>query len=124
MKYDSLDLIKQQLSALEEKMLAEVKKKQDLLKSIHSKQQPAAKNLLHYLTLRNEDIRELQDWLHIHGLSSLASSESHIHRQLQAILQRLGNSYPAGQLDPCTYAYNQQQIVYKSQLLFGKKKIR
>jgi pyruvate kinase len=122
MEYVSLDLIKTQLLELESKMLQEIKKRQPFLQSVHTKQRLAAKNLLQYLILRSEDIRELQDMLHIHGLSSLASSESHIHRQLQAILERLGVSYPVKKLDHCTYDYNQQQIVYKSQLLFGEKK--
>ena len=72
--------------------------------------------------MRNEDIRSLQDLLHAHGLSSLASSDSHVHRQLQSILLRLGKRYSTEQLDGCTYDYNQQQIAEKSKKLFGEKK--
>jgi pyruvate kinase len=54
--------------------------------------------MIHYLTLRSQDIRELQDSLHKHGLSSLASSESHIHSQLQSILLRLGAHYTVDEL--------------------------
>jgi pyruvate kinase len=113
--------IKQQLIELEKKMLFETEKRKSLFDNIHPQQLPAARNLVHYLTLRNEDIRELQDALHIHGLSSLASSESHIHRQLQSVLQRLGNDYFPDELDKCTYAFNLEQIVQKSEILFGKK---
>ena len=90
-------------------------------KNIHPQQQQAAKNLIHYLTLRNEDIRELQDMLHIHGLSSLASSESHTHSQVQSILQRLGKNYSQDELDTCTYEFNLEQIGQKSKILFGEK---
>jgi pyruvate kinase len=122
MKPDPLIIIQQQLMELEEKMLLEIKKRELRFKSIHPQQRSAAKNLVHYLVLRNEDIRNLQDALHRHGLSSLASSESHIHSQVQSILQRLGQQYSPGELDNCTYDYNQEQMVEKSKILFGEKK--
>lgn len=102
-------------------MLAETNKKQWVLKNIHPQQRIAANNLVNYLALRNEDMRDLQYDLHIHGLSSLASAESHIHRQLQAILQRLGKEYTAGELDRCTYEFGMTQIDQKGKALFGEK---
>lgn len=122
MQPDALKEIELQLSELEKKMLQEVKKKALQLKQVHADQLPAAKNLLHYLVLRNTDIRNLQDLLHVQGLSSLASAESHIHRQLQSILQRLGKHYSPSELDECTYAYNSKQMLEKSTILFGDKK--
>ncbi len=113
--------IKQQLEELESKMITEVSTRHSFINKIHSKQQQAANNLLHYLTLRNEDIRELQDKLHISGLSSLASSESHIHSQLQSILERLGKKYNESELDPCNYAFIQKEIISKCKMLFGEK---
>ncbi len=121
MQPESLIRIQQQLSELENNMLQETKKRAQLFKSIHQDQLPAAKNLLNYLVLRNEDIRDLQDSLHSHGLSSLASSESHIHRQVQSILQRLGKQYLPEELDDCTYDYNLAQMTEKSNMLFGEK---
>ncbi len=122
MKPDQLKHIQQPLIVLEKKMLLEIKKRESQLKNIHPLQLPAAKNLVHYLVLRNEDIRDLQDNLHIHGLSSLASSESHIHSQLQSILQRLGKKYFPGELEDCTYDYNRKQTAEKSNILFGEKR--
>lgn len=116
-----LAYIKEQLSLMEEKMLDEVEKKQPLINSLHPEQVDSAKNLIHYLVLRNQDIRELQDLLHIHGLSSMASSESHVHRQLQAINERLGKIYEEQELDICTYAFSKLKIGEKSRLLFGPK---
>lgn len=109
------------LSSLEERMLQAVADKETLLKGIHSDQQASARNFLHYLVLRNEDIRELQDQLHIHGLSSLASSESHIHSQLQSILQRLGKKYNDVELDQNTYYNSGNDVQRKTHLLFGVK---
>ncbi|MBZ5856927.1 pyruvate kinase [Flavihumibacter profundi] len=121
MEPDQLGIIKQQLLELEKKMLLEIEKRAEVFKNIHPLQYPAAKNMIEYLTLRNEDIRELQDSLHIFGLSSLASSESHIHRQLQSILERLGKSYAPDELDSCTYDYNKLQLDKKCKILFGEK---
>ena len=115
--------IKQQLEDLERKMQDEIRSHDLLLNTIHPKQRQAAKNLLYYLTLRNEDIRELQDKLHIAGLSSLASAESHIHSQLQSILQRLGKEYKDEELEICDYSFSQREISDKSKLLFGKKSV-
>jgi pyruvate kinase len=122
MQPEPLKEIQQQLIELERKMLVEIRKRELQFKNIHPQQLPAAKNLVHYLVLRNEDIRTLQDTLHNYGLSSLASSESHIHSQLQSILQRLGKRYLTEQLDSCTYDYNQLQMAEKSKILFGEKK--
>ncbi len=102
-------------------MLQVIPEKQHLTDQVHSRQKRSALNLLHYLSLRNEDIRNLQDQLHVHGLSSLASAESHIQRQVQAILQRLGKIYSPGALNPCTYTYSSNRIQQQSGSLFGLK---
>jgi pyruvate kinase len=120
-KNDRLKDIQLQLTELEKKMLLEVKNRAVDLKNIHPLQLSAAKNLLHYLVLRSEDIRSLQDALHIYGLSSLTSSESHIRSQLQSILNRLGKSYPPAGIEKCTYAYNRSQMIEKSKILFGER---
>jgi pyruvate kinase len=117
-----LDYIKEQLRLLEERMLREVDLRKALLQGLHQEQHDSARNLIYYLALRNEDIRELQDLLHVYGLSSLASSESHILSQLQAISERLGREYKEEELDVCTYPFSKLKIGEKSRLLFGPKK--
>ena len=121
MKKIPLEIVQQQLTELENKMLSEVENRQSIFKDIRPEQIKSAQNLIHYLVLRNEDIRELQDSLHIYGLSSLASSESQIHSQLQSILQRLGRVYTPQELDTCTYEYTLKQMLKKSRILFGQK---
>lgn len=113
--------IKDSLEGLEKKMDREVKNNSTLLNSLHPSQYQAGKNLLEYLTTRAEDLRNLQDELHIHGLSSLASSEGHIRRQIQAIQERLGKKYVESQLDTCTYRFCKSSIKEKSKKLFGPK---
>lgn len=102
-------------------MLRSVQDRQDLLKPLHPSQQAAASNLLHYLSFRSYDVRPLQDQLHISGLSSLASSESHIHSQLQAILQHLGKKYTAENIEHSTYAFSKKALELKCKALFGHK---
>src|SRR6266498_533886 len=118
---EPMERLRKQLSGLEHKMFQTVSDRQLLIDELNSGQQMAARNLLHYLTLRSEDIRGLQDQLHIYGLSSLASSESHIHSQLQAILQRLGENYSNEELDDCDYQHSRFDVKQKALSLFGEK---
>jgi pyruvate kinase len=43
---------------------------------LHPDQQASARNLLHYLVLRQDDLRPLQESLTQHGLSSLGRCEA------------------------------------------------
>lgn len=92
-----------------------------LIQSCNKGQRTSAKNLIHYLTLRKTDIRELQDMLHVAGLSSLASAESHILRQIQAIRERLGTTYQKSAVSSCHYTNSKKIIREKCEWLFGQK---
>jgi pyruvate kinase len=116
------DSIASTLEDLEKQFGTAVSARQSLVDQVHELQQPAARNLLHYLCLRSGDIRALQDQLHIYGLSSLTSSESHILSQLQAIQARLGKQYNPEQLSACTYEFSKREMVEKNVRLFGVKK--
>ncbi|MFN8289252.1 MAG: pyruvate kinase [Chitinophagaceae bacterium] len=91
-----------------------------LIDKVHPSNRNNALNLLHYLALRSLDIRELQDMLHAAGLSSMASSESHIRGQLLAILQRLGvrKEIPTGTFG---YESGKRSLSERAAHLFGKK---
>lgn len=91
-----------------------------LLEKVHPSNRLCATNLLHYLALRSLDIRELQDRLHAYGLSSMASSESHIRGQLLAISQRIGpeKEIPENVFD---YKKSKESLARKSSALFGQK---
>lgn len=117
-----LEFIDANLKELENNMRAFVKQHKYLLASLHPAQYKSAENLLHYLILRNEDIRSLQDRLHNQGLSSLASSESHVMRQLQMILRRLGNDIPDTELSDLDYLSGKKLISVRSREMFGSKK--
>jgi len=86
--------LRTELESIGKKMLQFVQSHGAILNLIEESQQSSCTNLLFYLVLRSEDIRDLQNRLHILGLSSLASSESHIYSQMNAILERLGGIIP------------------------------
>ena len=88
-----------------------------VLSKVHSSQFKSACNLLHYLALRNNDIRGLQDKLHEYGLSSLASSESHIRSQLLAILNRVDAVIE--EAPDITYENSKEILKQRSTDLFG-----
>jgi pyruvate kinase len=59
------------------------------LSGVHPAWRKSASNLLHYLALRQHDIRLLQDNLAVLGLSSLGRSESHVLNTVDAVLKIL-----------------------------------
>ncbi|HEX5169358.1 MAG TPA: pyruvate kinase [Cyclobacteriaceae bacterium] len=116
-----LKFLQRELEAIQEKMNQAVDLQRPTIAALHPAQKLSAENLIRYLTLRSDDIRNLQDHLHIAGLSSLASSESHILRQLQAILQRLGREIETSELSACDYLTGSTLIRHRSTQLFGEK---
>ncbi len=107
------------LTALHEAMSSVEKEFDKMLERVHPQNRTSAANFVKYLILRKNDIRKLQDQLHANGLSSLASCESHTHRQIQVTLQRLGVKF--GELDPCTMEYGAKKISKSSSQLFGER---
>lgn len=77
------------LSRLANSMQVMEKSYAKVLKDVDPQFQISARNLLHYLKLRSEDIRPLQQYLHNVGLSSLTSSESHTLFQVLQVLRWL-----------------------------------
>ena len=111
-----------ELELLERRMNSAIKHQRAIIDSLHPAQKMSAENLIRYLALRTEEIRPLQDQLHIAGLSSLQSSESHILRQLQAIQERLGKEFDKGDLSKCDYNTARDLMQRRSERLFGPKR--
>jgi pyruvate kinase len=57
----------------------------DVLNEVHPLYQRSARNLVHYLALRQVDIRELQQELAVMGLSSLERAERNVMASIQAV---------------------------------------
>ncbi len=113
--------LKGALEQLEAKMRLATQQQSAVIEQLHPSQKISALNLIRYLVLRSEDIRSLQDQLHIAGLSSLASSESHILRQIQACLERLGKTYSNDEIAACDYFIGREIIQKRAGQLFGKQ---
>jgi pyruvate kinase len=124
MKTSKLTKIYQQLEQIEKDMLTVARNNAEIFDLVHPAQKRSARNLMQYLSLRTKDIRKLQDLLHVMGLSSLASSEGHIHKQLQSILERLGKHYTIRKKEQCTHAYSKGILHQRSTALFGDKQIK
>src|SRR5262249_19122364 len=58
-------------------------------KELHATCRESARNLLHYLALRRQDIRTLQERLAALGLSSLGRAESCVLATVEAVLKAL-----------------------------------
>jgi pyruvate kinase len=63
--------------------------KRRLLDALPPATRRSAANLLHYMTLRSQDVRELQVELAGLGLSSLGRSEGHVRSNVRAVLRAL-----------------------------------
>ena len=94
---------------------------EDKLNDIHPSQRSSAANLLHYLAMRAEDLRDIQNELHAAGLSSLASSESHALRQVEAVLERLGETLPENEISKIDFLYSGKLMNQRANVLFGPK---
>jgi pyruvate kinase len=108
-----------QLNSVKQTILSNEEKFLSLCGDLHPDNLINAKNLVHYLTLRTIDIRNLQDELHELGLSSLSISESHIMGQINAILKILNHKTDTDNL--CTYEYAKKSVNNKIEGLFGAK---
>ncbi|MFZ4056499.1 MAG: pyruvate kinase [Ferruginibacter sp.] len=119
---ESLKQLQHDLQVLEKKITNATVIHKKTISKLHELQQKSASNLIQYLALRNEDIRLLQDNLHQAGLSSLASSESHILKQVQSIRQRLGATIKEKELSSFDFYSAQNQLNRVTTDLFGFKK--
>jgi pyruvate kinase len=95
-----------------------------IIDRVHPEQTLSITNLIHYLALRREDLRVLQDHLHDAGLSSLASAESHIMRQVQSVLQRLEVEFSRKEISSMDATTGANLLQTRARILFGSKKVK
>lgn len=92
-----------QVSELRQRALALERNYHDHIERAAPDYRDSARNLLHYLALRQVDVRELQDDLSALGLSSLGRSEAHTLYTLDAVLlalHRLAGREPPAHIPP------------------------
>ena len=85
----SIDDLIGQMETLRRMLGEEAKHGRKVLAGLPPEHLFSAKNLLHYLALRREDIRPLQDRLTCLGLSSLGRVEPHVMATINAVLHNL-----------------------------------
>ena len=83
------DKVSKQLVEIVQEMMDGEMKFSGLLNELHTNFKQSGYNLIHYLVLRSNEIRDAQEYLHHIGLSSLTNSESHTLFQLQNVLSWL-----------------------------------
>ncbi|WP_345224715.1 pyruvate kinase [Hymenobacter koreensis] len=81
-----LDELIAELTAVRQDMLRLAAQAADRLQAVHPDFQLSARNLLHYLALRRQDLRPLQQRLAALGLSSLGRAEAHALATVDAVL--------------------------------------
>lgn len=118
---DTLSTLQSTLQRIEKNLRSTEAQWHDTIEKVHPNQHWSATNLLHYLALRCEDLRDFQDELHNAGLSSLASSESHALRQVQEVMARVGIPVPKSALSLCDYPTAYRMLQQRATALFGPK---
>jgi pyruvate kinase len=78
LKKKKLTQLLKQLEEIKEQAVQFEKKYSKELEKVHPANLKSAKNLIHYLALRNQDIREIQNTLWQLGISRLGRAESHV----------------------------------------------
>ncbi|RDV12995.1 pyruvate kinase [Pontibacter diazotrophicus] len=84
-----LEELIEQIDTLHEGAVALEQKFAPAVELVHPEFRKSAQNLLHYLSLRKHDMRNLQENLSQLGLSSLGRAEGHVLASLQAVRNQL-----------------------------------
>ena len=110
--------VARQLSRILKEMKQAERAFHPVLSSLHDHFKWSGTNLIHYLVLRSNEIRELQEYLHHVGLSSMTNSESHTFAQLQNVLGRLMNKEQKTHPTACTFeTASRLQLLQSKELL-------
>jgi pyruvate kinase len=87
---DEIQAIRIQLANIRHAMLKLESELATVIESLPEAHRASGKNLLHYVSLRRVDIRDLQDQLIRHGLSSLGRCEGNVLATINAVTDVLG----------------------------------
>lgn len=116
--------IQEQVDRLAEEIHAAEKKHKSYWKNVHKSHRKSARNLIHYLTLRTHDLRELQRKLAYLGLSRLARAEAHTEASLLSmqfyVHQLTGNSKAKLSHPELSIKQSEKLLSRNTANLFGK----
>lgn len=112
-----------EIAALLERQLAEEARFRSALENVSSNAQASARNLLHYLAVRQLDLRPLQWKLIPMGLTSLGGMEASSMCSIQAVYRALhslaGQPWPELSEPPVDFASGPQQLHANANRLLG-----
>jgi pyruvate kinase len=118
-----LDSLALEVDELRAQLLAMEGALSSALSAVHPDNLPSARNLAHYLALRQYDIRDLQLRLARVGLSSLGRSESHVLVTLDRIIAMLalarGNPIPQIDASPVGFRHGERILRRNARDLLG-----
>lgn len=98
----NVDSVHAQLVAIQERATEFESRYAKKLTAVHPNYRDSARNLVHYLALRQTDIRTLQDDLAILGLSSLGRAERNVMASIHAVRSALQRSVGGTDAEPRT----------------------
>ncbi|GAA4197554.1 pyruvate kinase [Microbacterium oryzae] len=102
--HDALAVVRDEVRALRDDARSAADAAAERIERVHPHHREGARNLLHYLALREHDLRPLQERLSTLGLSSLGRMEGDVLRNLDAVLRvteaALGTEDDRQEIDP------------------------
>ncbi|MBF0349701.1 MAG: pyruvate kinase [SAR324 cluster bacterium] len=120
--YDKLTATWQRMEALETRFETEIQ-------AVSKNYEKSIRNLLHYMALRQEDIREFQNQLSSYGLSSLGRVESHVQHSMIKVMNMI--DYILGRIPefarktpPVDYKGGKDYLELHTRNLLGKSEHR
>lgn len=127
MDFTDINVLIEAVQRIVERLRTEEADKATLLNEVHPQHRESARNLLHYLTLRTLDLRDLQGELSSLSISSLGHSEGYTLSNLLKILQLLimltgaaaDDLYPDFR-SPLDYKTSRQCLRYNALQLLGQ----
>jgi pyruvate kinase len=115
----------EQLEQIQVAAIESEKKYEKKISKINQQNQKSALNLIHYLALRNQDIRELQDTLGQLGISRLGRAESHVMASIVAVTNLLKKILKKKQVKdekpPVSFKKGRKILKANTSSLLGKK---
>lgn len=118
-----LNGVLESLTALHADMLQFEELHADPISQVHPSRRESARNLIHYLSLRQHDLRELQELLTLAGLSSLGRAEASVLPTLEAVMKIAARAldYPLSVKQPSAneFGFGSTELARQAHSLLG-----
>ena len=116
-----LPAIRRELADLEDLMRQMEGAHADAIAAVDPIHKPDAVNLVHYLALRQGDVRHLQRWLAQRGLSSLGRCEAHVLATVETVRAGLEDRVPVFGSATLTFEEGRAALDHNTDALLGPR---